>query len=220
MPRPATDTTLLGAYATPAFHYGDVVMCELRGEVTPVGPHDAPIPWPVGKRGRHRALALYAGLADAVRRESAAAVIRWWGVRDETVWRWRKALGVGPTTEGTSRLRARSIPLAKLQEAARPTLSSPERAAKIAAAKRGVARPPEVGRKIGRAHPGKKASADTRRRMSEAHRGQGGPGRRWSAAEDELVRALTPQEAAKRTGRGVVAVWARRAKLGVNRAER
>src|SRR5262245_2847386 len=110
MPRPATDTTLLGAYATPAFHYGDVVMCELRGEVTIVGLRDTPIPWPVGKKTgrRGRALALYAGLADAVRRESAAAVIRWWGVRDETVWRWRKALGVGPTTEGTSRLRAQS----------------------------------------------------------------------------------------------------------------
>src|SRR5262245_46289590 len=142
MPRRAPDTALLGAYATPAFNYGDVVMCELRGEVTLVGLHEPPVPSPVGKRGRHRALVLYAGLADAVRRESAAAIIRWWGVRDQTVWRWRRALGIGPTTEGTNRLRALSIPLAKLQEAARPTLSSPERAAKIAAAKRGVARPP------------------------------------------------------------------------------
>lgn len=42
-----------------------------------VAPSDGPIPWPVGKRGRRRFLILYAGLADAVRRESALAVARW-----------------------------------------------------------------------------------------------------------------------------------------------
>jgi hypothetical protein len=62
-------------------------------------------------------------------------------------------------------------------------------------------------------------TAEARRKMSEAQKGRGGPGRRWSAQEDKLVRALTPQEAAKRTGRSVQAVWSRRAKLGVNRAE-
>jgi hypothetical protein len=49
MPR-NTDTTLLGAYSTPAFSYGDVVFCELRGEVTLAGLREAPIPWPVGKK--------------------------------------------------------------------------------------------------------------------------------------------------------------------------
>jgi hypothetical protein len=216
MPRRDTDTTLLGAYATPTFQYGDVVMCALRGEVTLLGLRDAPVPWPVGKKAgrRGKALVLCAGLADAVRRESAAAVMHWWRVGPDTVWKWRKALAVSPTTEGTTRLRSKSIPLAKMQAAARPTLSCPERAAKISAAKRGVARPPEVGRKVGRAHLGKKASAETRRKMSEAQKGRTGPGRRWSADEDGLARALTPQEAARRTGRSVVAVWARRRKLG------
>jgi hypothetical protein len=97
-------------------------------------------------------------------------------------------------------------------------LSSPERAAKIAAAKRGVARPPGSARATGRGHLGMRHTAEARRKMSEAHKGRGGPGRRWSAAEDELVRTMTPQEAARRTGRTVVAVWSRRAKLGVNRA--
>jgi hypothetical protein len=83
--------------------------------------------------------------------------------------------------------------------------------------RRGPARPPEVCLAIGRANLGKKLSAETRRRMSEAHRGRGGPGRRWSAVEDELVRKLTPQEAAARTGRTVVAVRLRRRKLGAER---
>jgi hypothetical protein len=207
MPRP-TDTTLLGTYSTPAFRYGDVVVCELYGEVTLVGLRDAPIPWPVGKkRGRRvRSLVLYAGLAEAVRRESAAAIMHWWRVGAETVWRWRKALGAGPTTEGTSRLRAQAEHLPALLAAALPTLSSPERAAKIAAAKRGVARPPESARASGRAHIGRRHTAEARRKMSEAHKGGSGPGRRWSAQEDELVRTLTPQEAARRTGRSVVAV--------------
>jgi len=61
-------------------------------------------------------------------------------------------------------------------------------------------------------------TADARRKMSEAQKGRTGPGRRWTAEEDELVRTLTPQEAARRTGRTVVAVWLRRAKLRVNPA--
>ena len=40
-------------------------------------------------------------------------------------------------------------------------------------------------------------------------------GRPWAAEEDELVRALTPEEAAARTGRTLPAVKARRRALGV-----
>jgi hypothetical protein len=204
MPRP-TDTTLLGTYATPAFSYGDVVTCELYGAVTLAGLREAPVPWPVGKKQgqRVRALVLYAGLADAVRRESAAAVMHWWRVGSDTVWKWRQALGVSPTTEGTSRLRAQAEHLPGL----------------ISAAKRGVARSPDSARATGRGHIGMRHSAEARRKMSEAQKGRGGPGRRWSPAEDRFVRTLTPQEAAERTGRSVKAVWSRRAKPGVNRAE-
>jgi hypothetical protein len=115
--------------------------------------------------------------------------------------------------EPVRRLRAQSDHLPRLLAAALPTLSSPERAAKISAAKRGVARA------TGRRHLGMRHTPEARRKMSEAQKGGSGPGRRWSAAEDELVRTLTPQEAARRSGRSVHAVWSRRAKLGVNRAE-
>ena len=46
-------------------------------------------------KGGHRpALVLYGDLAKAVRRESAEAILHWWGVKHHTVWQWRKALGV------------------------------------------------------------------------------------------------------------------------------
>jgi hypothetical protein len=49
-------------------------------------------------------------LADAVPRESAQAIQDWWGVGSDTVWKWRKALGVEPITEGTSSLHSRWSP--------------------------------------------------------------------------------------------------------------
>ena len=63
-----------GPYQTPLFSYGDIVVDEVRGEVTIVGLSAAKIPWPVGKRGRAKSLVVYSGLADAVRKESNQAV--------------------------------------------------------------------------------------------------------------------------------------------------
>jgi hypothetical protein len=65
---------LLGHYQTPRCRYGQAARCVLRGEVEVVGLHDAPIPWPVGKRGRHQALIAFKDLARAIRREPAQAV--------------------------------------------------------------------------------------------------------------------------------------------------
>jgi hypothetical protein len=61
---------LFGPYRTPRFAYGSGVFCEVRGRVTVYGLSDGPIPWPVGKRGRAKALVVYKGLAKALRRES------------------------------------------------------------------------------------------------------------------------------------------------------
>src|SRR5437868_5995712 len=100
---------LLGTYPTPQFLYGDRVQCEVRGELVVVGLSDTPIPWPVGLRGKAKSLVVYQGLAEAVRRESSAAVCHHWGVTGRTVSTWRKALGVGPLTEGTSRLKSEAL---------------------------------------------------------------------------------------------------------------
>src|SRR4051812_35701010 len=102
--------TLLGFYATPLFRYGEVVTCAVRGDARIVGLSEAPIPWPIGKKTtgknkRQRFLILYGALADAVHQESASAVCHWWGVGMDTVWRWRKALGVAGNTEGTLKLK-------------------------------------------------------------------------------------------------------------------
>jgi hypothetical protein len=97
---------LLGTYRMPRFRLGQMVRCAIRGQVVITGITKAPIPWPVAKKGKGRhTLVLYKDLAKAVRRESAQAVCHWWGICKSTVWQWRKALGVEPTNEGTSRLR-------------------------------------------------------------------------------------------------------------------
>jgi hypothetical protein len=77
----------LGHYTTPAFNYGDRVVCAIRGKVRIVGVREAPIPWPIGKQGNHRFLILYADLAEAVRRAAASTVALLWNVGSDTVWR-------------------------------------------------------------------------------------------------------------------------------------
>jgi hypothetical protein len=135
-----------GTYRTPRFKYGDVVFCERFGEVTLVGLSGGRIPWPMCRRGRGRAIALIGDLVRAVRQESALAVQHWWGVGASTVLLWRKALDVGPLTEGTRALRREYG--YELIDGKLPALLAksrdPERRAKIAAARRGKPRPPPL----------------------------------------------------------------------------
>jgi hypothetical protein len=211
---------LPGRYKTPRVRYGQTVRCLLRGEVEVVGLHDAPIPWPVGKRGRHQALIVFKDLAKAVRREATQAVAHWWGVGMDRVWIWRKALGVRATTEGTSRLRSDCCGEPWFEDARRKDhaqAGDPARREKIAAARRGSPRPPHVVEAMAAGRRGKPHDAETRRRMSEAHKRRGtrppAAGRPWTPAEDALVRTLPPAEAARRTGRALEAVYSRRAVL-------
>jgi hypothetical protein len=205
----ARQQLLFGPYKTPHFRYGSVVMCELRGEVELVGLREAPIPWPVGRRvGRHgssRGLVLYAGLARAVRQETSLAVAHWWGVTGQTVTIWRKALGVGPTTTGTSVPRARVMlgeQGQRMRELGRAKHRDPERCAKIAAARRGKPRPAHVVEAIRRAHTGRVPTEETRRKMSEAQKRRGAwspaAGRPWTEAQDAVVRSLRPRRRRRR----------------------
>jgi hypothetical protein len=61
---------LLGKYRTPRFRIGRTVFCEVRGEMVITGMTDAPIPWPVGKkgRGRHSLAVICLFVSDARRR--------------------------------------------------------------------------------------------------------------------------------------------------------
>jgi hypothetical protein len=96
---------LFGPYRTPRFKFGATVEDEIRGKVTIVGLTDARIPWPLGLKGKARGYIVYGALAQAVRRESAQAVMYWWGVSRPWVRACRRALGVGPQNEGTLQLR-------------------------------------------------------------------------------------------------------------------
>jgi hypothetical protein len=213
---------LLGTYRTPRFRYGDTTHCEVRGELVLVGLSTAPIPWPVGRRGSAKSLVVFGGLAEAVRRESAVAVCHWWGVTAQTVTKWRRALGVGPVTEGTHRLKsvnALQPAIAAAREKARARARDPERRARIAAARRGRPRPSHVIEAVAAAHRGTSHSAESRRKMSESHKRRGtrppkaGPA--WGPWEDAAVRTLPAAEAARRTGRTLTAVYYRRRVLGL-----
>src|SRR5262245_59594788 len=101
---------LSGPYRTPGLRVGDRTFCLLRDcDCVVTSLSEGRIPWP---RGRPldaplggSGLLLLGDLADAVKRESAAAIMRWWGVTAGVVWRWRKALGVTRTNnEGSRRL--------------------------------------------------------------------------------------------------------------------
>ena len=164
---------LFGPCRAPRCDYGQRLTCEVRGHVIVCGLSDAQIPWPVGKRGRARALIVCGRLVEAVQRESEQAVAHWWGVTPQTVWKWRKALEVGPYTEGTRRLKrdhalgpAITAALAKAQAKAR----DPRRRAKIVASKLGKPRPRHVVEAVIAAHLGHRHSEATRRRMSRTHR--------------------------------------------------
>jgi len=212
-----------GSYRTPHFKYGVRVKDARRGFVNTVGLSDAPIPWPIGAGVRGaKSLVLFGALVRAVRRESNQAVARAWGVTGQTVTAWRRALVVGPTTAGTSKLRLAHFrePWAlEAQKKAWAKARDPQRRAKIAAARRGKPRPAHVIEVTRERYLEKTLLAETRRKMSEAHkRRRSWPplaGRPWTPAEDELIRTLRIAEVAKRTGRTVSAVKNRQVKLGM-----
>jgi hypothetical protein len=179
-------------------------------------------PGPIGKgrRGRH-SLIVYKDLAKAVRRESNQAICHWWGACQTAVRKRRRALGVDATTAGTSQLRSEYTnepwaieAFAKAHSKAR----DPERHRKISESMRGKPRPQHVLNAAHAARRGSHQTEEARRKMSEAQQQRGSlvPGTVvWSAEEDELVRTLPAEEVVRRTGRSLIAVYARRSRLKV-----
>jgi len=215
---------LLGTYRTPMFKYGDTVECELRGAVQIVGLTSARIPWPKCKTRSTPAMILYGDLARAIRTESAKAVQYWFGVGQDRVWKWRRALGVDRVNEGTSALLSRNAPDTCQSDEANakrePALKSAERAAKIAAAKRGKPRPPGFMAKLRAANVGRKQSDETRekRRATAKRRGTIPPGMKgpiWTAAELALLGTMPDAAVALQTRRTLAAVQSKRYALGI-----
>jgi hypothetical protein len=164
---------LFGPYTAPPFNYGDIVRDEVRGDVEICALSDSPIPWPIGKIKWARSPVVYAGLAEAIRKESNIAICYWWGITPQTVSKWRKALGVGMVTEGTRRLwqdHAAEPETVSALKKAQAKARDPQRRAKIAASKRGKKRPPHVIEAMRNGRKGKPHSEATRAKMREAHR--------------------------------------------------
>ena len=93
---------LFGPYKAPALRRGDRATCLLRDcTVVITSWSSARIPWPrcraLDGTGGGSGLLLDEELARAVRHESAAAVMYWWGASKGAVERWRRVLGVGRT---------------------------------------------------------------------------------------------------------------------------
>jgi hypothetical protein len=177
MARPTTPPHLLGTYPTPRFRYYQTVRCAVNGPVVIVGLSAAPIPWPVCKRGKWLVPDVYRGLAKAVRREAEQAIAYWWGVGLWSVWQRRTALGVGASTEGTSRLRSDHVlspgvaaGRAKAHSMSRDPEADAPRRDKIAAAKGGEPRPRHVIEAMRRGRNGKPHDEAARHTMREAHR--------------------------------------------------
>ncbi len=211
-----------GPYHFPPFNYGDVVMDEVRGEVTVVNLSDAKIPWPIGKLRRAKSLVVFGGLADAIRRESNQAVCHWWGIRPQTATKWRKALHVEPLSAGSRELFVRYRREERALDAlpkARVAASRPESRQKIADARRGKPRPKSVIEALRRANLGHRATPEQRRKLSEAQRARPAnsprPRRAWTEHEDSLCRTLVPSVVAAETGRSLHAVYLRRHRLGL-----
>jgi hypothetical protein len=181
-----------------------------------VGLSDGRIQWPIGYGPGGRSLVLYRDLARAVKRETAAAVMHWFGVGPCTVWKWRLAMGVRSTegdqrlkiTNGTRNKRAIRVMLVKAFE--------PAVRAKIAA-RRGKPLPAHVTDAARRANLGRRLSAEHRAKVGAASKARGAwppaAGKPFTAGELELIRTLPPAEAARQTGRTMAAIYSQRARF-------
>jgi hypothetical protein len=228
---------LFGPYKPPALRRGDRAVCLLRDcTVVITSWTDARIPWPrcraLGGPGGGSGLLLDEELARAVRHESAAALMYWWGASKGAVERWRRVLGVGRTdNEGTARL------MRAASEKGAAELRGKELSPEEVERRRRTALELDLAQYLHKGHHGpwwtaKELAlvgkvpddevAERVGRTPDAVRSQrqllGIPNpesNRWSMEEDGLVRSLPAREAAARTGRSLGAVYGRRRELGL-----
>jgi hypothetical protein len=183
---------LQGSYVPPKLHRGDRSVWLYRDcDVVVTGWTDARISWPRCRAYYHRrggpGLLVTEDLARAIRTEAALALCYWFGVGDTLVWKWRQAFGVEKLNKGSAWLRQ------ALNQELRENL-------------RGIPLPAD--------------QVERRRRTTlERNLGQylqlGFQGPWWTTEEDDLVKRLSPAEAARQTGRTLVAVSKRRRVLGL-----
>lgn len=94
-----------GPYWPPRCDVGQKFPCSIRGPRVVRGMTDAPISWPFAYAEKGKRQLLVSGdLERAIRGESAKAVAYHFGVSRDQVQDWRRSLGVGRMTAGTTAL--------------------------------------------------------------------------------------------------------------------
>src|SRR5262249_35348650 len=151
------------------------------------------------------------------------AVAHHFGIGRDTVWRWPKALGVPAVNEGTRRLHREWMP-ERLDEEDRQraveAANTPEANAKKAAAVTGRQPSPK---QLAALASGRKRTRTpkARRKRSASHKARGtippAAGVPWTAAEDALLGTMPDEDVAKKTGRTLCAVEARRQLLRIRK---
>jgi hypothetical protein len=172
-------------------------------------------------------LVVYAGLAKAVRRESGVAVCHWWGTSWYYVNKWRRALGVASSNEGTYQIRLafpQTPRFRQIQRMAWALNGTPERRAAQSLRQTGMKMSEQARRNNSLAHMGILNTEATRRKLSLAHKRRGtwppAAGKPWSKEELALLRTLPATEVFRRTDRTYSAVTSMRVLLGLTRATR
>jgi hypothetical protein len=208
---------------------GDKAFCLVRDyPVVVIGWSNARISWPrclpLDPPRCGRGLLIDDELARAIRHESAMAVAYWWGVHLSTVIHWRKALGVTRTNnEGTHRLilgniaqtlearfgkvhgRSRRRGVSPFPARGHPAVWTPDEVALL-----GTLSDAEVAQKIGRSQSAVLKKRGRLGRAAVTAQGVAYSRRLWTAEADKAVRTLSPQEAARVTGRSLGAVYHRK----------
>jgi hypothetical protein len=163
---------------------------------------------------------VYRDLERAVRTESNQAVCHWWGITDQTVTKWKKALGVDGHTAGTLQLRQKygaELEAATKRATGLRAADLTDRNRKIAEAKKGKPRPAWLRQHLRRINAGKKLTPVTRQKLSEIHRATGTKPKNgtkaWTPEEHRLIAILPAGEVVELTGRSLKTVYARRVRL-------
>jgi hypothetical protein len=209
-----------GPYQPPSTRPGRRLFCQIAGTVTVGGYSDGKTPWPYAKHPGHP-LILCGALLRAVRREAAIAVAHHWGVCKGTVRRWRRALDVPPSNEGTHEL-TRQIALSRdgnQLERARAKAKLPKALKKLSESLKGRVQSPATLAALLKAAKGPRTVA-WKQKMSEYWRRRGHPpghpeSNFWTEQEDELLGTATDAAIARAIDRTWSAVCCRREKLGI-----